>query len=293
MNKTTKGPNDELIELIDAAFAEYHNADILNSPASCFTSPRTAPRLKSRVPLAAAAAAAAVILCAAAVFAAVHFRDGTRVSIEPAAPPIAEGSSRSEPVGAKGNTADGADNASADSSSSAASSQTVSDNADAVDIENTVSSYEQLAVLLAGEGSTPTELLEDTDTGTAVTLYCPSQLPSGFALRSISAAGSFVNYYFNDSESGEQLRFSWGIRTSGDKYLDSCIKAFGLEPLPFDETKYYSLAADDGGTEIYQIYWSEYGCFFQLNIPVRCIDPEAPSLPAVQKRQFKTQSRVR
>lgn len=76
-----------------------------------------------------------------------------------------------------------------------------------------------------------------------------------------------------------KMTFVWGYNTEGDIYLKNAIEMFELTEMPNMPNFYYSEACDDYGVNIYQIYWSQDGYCFQLNIPTEMFNnPETYGL---------------
>ena len=97
--------------------------------------------------------------------------------------------------------------------------------------------------------------------------YSFDNIPVGYKLAKAMENGIFLTYRYLNEKDNSQISFMWGFGTEGKEYLKNAIKTFGLTALPGYEGYYYSKAIDDTGTDIYQIYWSEDGYCFQLNIP--------------------------
>lgn len=119
----------------------------------------------------------------------------------------------------------------------------------------------------------PQELFEkNKDNKEQLITYSFDNIPDGYELKSVRENGNFLTYDYTDSESNFKITFVWGFRTEGDEYLKNAVEMFELSPLPEHDGCYYSEAADDAGNHIYQIYWSEDGYCFQVNIPTKLLD---------------------
>lgn len=128
--------------------------------------------------------------------------------------------------------------------------------------------------LLRDWESLPVELCEfiDEENIEKLAVYHLNNIPYGYKLSSISNSRIFLTYSYVNEADGSLLTFVWGYLTDGDEYLKNAAEIFELEPMPGYEGYYYSQAVDDTGAEIYQIYWSQYGYCFQLNIPCTYIN---------------------
>lgn len=99
-------------------------------------------------------------------------------------------------------------------------------------------------------------------------VYTLSNVPEGYELNEIIQHENFISMnYLNKTES--EITFVWGFNTDGDVYLRNAIDTFGLTEFPSMDECYYSEAVNDYGEHIYQIYWSEDGYCFQVNIPTK------------------------
>lgn len=97
------------------------------------------------------------------------------------------------------------------------------------------------------------------------------EVPEGYVLTSIDTTNysAYISmHYRDDKDSTRQITYVWGYNTLGDKYLNEAVEMIGLTAIPGMEDYYYIGAADDSGTQIYQIYWSEDGYQMQANVPV-------------------------
>ncbi len=97
------------------------------------------------------------------------------------------------------------------------------------------------------------------------------ETPQDYALSYIDTAdhGEYITmHYRNAQDDAQQITFVWGYKTLGDKYLNDAIEMLGLTEIPGMNGYYYVGAANDSGTQIYQIYWSEDGYYMQANVPV-------------------------
>lgn len=132
---------------------------------------------------------------------------------------------------------------------------------------------ELINYLIKSREDQPDELFESSQRsdGEQLIMYSFNDIPHGYELVSAKENGNFMTYdYINESDNSK-LTFVWGFLTEGDEYLKNAIEMFGLTEIPDRKGYYYSLAMDDTGTYIYQIYWSQDGYCFQLNIPTSCM----------------------
>ena len=95
--------------------------------------------------------------------------------------------------------------------------------------------------------------------------------PQDYLLYEISTAdySEYITmHYRNIHDDAQRITFVWGFQTNGSKSLNEAVGMLGLTEIPGMLGYYYTGAADDAGTQIYQIYWSEDGCLMQANVPV-------------------------
>ena len=137
------------------------------------------------------------------------------------------------------------------------------------------SEEEMIDYIIADKDDQADELFENDKS--RIICYNLDNVPEGYELSSVRENGNFLTYDYK-SKSGSKVTFVWGFGTEGDEYLKNAVEMFELEPLDGYEGYYYSKAVDDSGTEIYQIYWSEDGYCFQVNIPVAILLGESDNI---------------
>lgn len=144
-----------------------------------------------------------------------------------------------------------------------------------ISYENKFSSVDELAEFIIENKDAQFKSLfanrSEESASSELTVYTLSNVPEGYELNEIIQRGNFISMNYLDKSESE-ITFVWGFNTDGDVYLKNAVDTFGLTEFPDMKEYYYSEAENDYGEHIYQIYWSEDGYCFQVNIPTKTFE---------------------